>query len=88
MWDYAALTAEAAKLGGPAALRAFYRQAGRQQGFIMGVAVGGVCMGGAMLYNMKSPRVVVIANVEPTPQSSVETPEPGVGIAPAGATPS
>ena len=50
---YTELTKEAAKRGGPAALRAFYRNLGRGQGAIVGGAVVGV---GALLYNKVSAR--------------------------------
>lgn len=50
---YTELTKEAAKRGGPAALRAFYRNLGRGQGAIVGGAVVGV---GALLYYKVSAR--------------------------------
>ncbi|WP_329451926.1 hypothetical protein OG894_28785 [Streptomyces sp. NBC_01724] len=87
MWDYAKLSAEAAKRGGPAALRAAYRLAGRQQGIKIGQMVGrgqgvifgaGVGVGGTMLYNSLRTRRTGGAP-EPTPESSVETPGPGAG---------
>ncbi|MFF3171894.1 hypothetical protein ACFVQ0_04685 [Streptomyces sp. NPDC057900] len=82
MWDYAKLSAEAAKRGGPAALRAAYRLAGRQQGIAIGQMVGrgqgliigaGVGVGGTMLYNRLRARVVVGA-AEPVRESAEEAP--------------
>ncbi|MEU5417464.1 hypothetical protein [Streptomyces clavifer] len=99
MWDYAKLSAEAAKLGGPAALRTAYKRAGRTKGLEKGLAIGlwagrtqgvvvtaGVAYAGNALY--KTLRARSVANAEPTPQSSEETPEPGEGIDPTGAAPS
>ncbi|MGW8484954.1 hypothetical protein [Streptomyces sp. NPDC055886] len=40
MWDYAVLSAEASKRGGPAALRAAYKLAGRHQGLQAGMRKG------------------------------------------------
>ncbi|MFJ3545459.1 hypothetical protein ACIPQH_25225 [Streptomyces rubiginosohelvolus] len=40
MWDYAVLSAEASKRGGPAALRAAYNLAGRKQGVRAGMKKG------------------------------------------------
>lgn len=86
MWDYAKLSAEAAKRGGPAGLRAFYRLAGRQQGIVIGQMVGrgqgviigaGVGVGGTMLYNRLRARSVVSADVEPARESTAETPASG-----------
>ncbi|MFD9586639.1 hypothetical protein ACFWBM_18350 [Streptomyces sp. NPDC059980] len=50
---YTELTKEAAKRGGPAALRAFYRNLGRGQGAIVGGAIVGVS---ALLYNKVNAR--------------------------------
>ncbi len=96
MWDYAKLSAEAAKRGGPAALRAAYRLAGCQQGIKIGQTVGrqqgaiigaGVGVGGTLLYNSLRTRRTG-ANSAPTPESSVETPESGAGTDAQPATPS
>ncbi|MFJ2414323.1 hypothetical protein [Streptomyces brevispora] len=96
MWDYAKLSAEAARRGGPAALRAAYQLAGRQQGIKIGQMVGrqqgaiigaGVGVGGTMLYNSLRTRRTG-ANPAPTPESSVETPESGAGTDAQAATPS
>ncbi|MFD0020454.1 hypothetical protein [Streptomyces sp. NPDC058382] len=79
MWDYAKLSAEAAKRGGPAALRAAYRLAGRQQGIKIGQMVGrqqgviigaGMGVGGTMLYNSLRTRKTG-AGPESTPESSL-----------------
>ncbi|MEU9204825.1 hypothetical protein [Streptomyces sp. NBC_00464] len=40
MWDYAKLSAEASKLGGPAALRTAYKLAGRTKGLEKGLEKG------------------------------------------------
>ncbi|MFD8676785.1 hypothetical protein ACFV1A_27360 [Streptomyces seoulensis] len=62
---YTELTKEAAKRGGPAALRAFYRNLGRGQGAVVGAAAVGV---GTLLYSKVSARR--------TSSSATPVPEP------------
>ncbi|MFJ6908008.1 hypothetical protein [Streptomyces griseoluteus] len=93
MWDYAKLSAEAAKLGGPAALRAAYKLAGRQQGIKIGQMMGRgqgivigatVGVGGTMLVNRLRTLSTVGAAPAPAPapapacESITETPVSGV----------
>ncbi|MEH0402870.1 hypothetical protein ACFY7V_03525 [[Kitasatospora] papulosa] len=88
MWDYAKLSAEASKLGGPAALRAAYALAGRTKGLEKGFATGlragrtqGVVVGagvvyvgfvGNAVYKTLRARSVVSADAEPAPEGSMD----------------
>ncbi|MEK8143351.1 hypothetical protein NKH18_18115 [Streptomyces sp. M10(2022)] len=69
---YTELTKEAGKVGGPDALRAFYRQVGRGQGVIIGAAVTGVSVGGTLLYNKWRARGTSVA-AEQAPESITGT---------------
>ncbi|MFI2470976.1 hypothetical protein ACH475_32135 [Streptomyces globisporus] len=90
MWDYAKLSAEAAKRGGPAALRSAYKlagvkkgievglRAGRGQGFI----VGGGLVGGAWLYSKLNARTAaeqVGASAAEAPTACQEATVPPTG---------
>lgn len=83
MWDYAKLSAEAAKRGGPAALRAAYQLAGRQQGIRIGQMLGRgqglmigatVGVGGTMLFNRLRSLSVISAGTAPARETITETP--------------
>ncbi|MEU3028051.1 hypothetical protein ACPCBC_16910 [Streptomyces incarnatus] len=93
-WDYAKLSEEAAKRGGPAALRAFYRAKGAIIGRAQGIAIGraqgliigrgqGIVIGGAGVYGTMLLRNKMRARVT---NSSTE-PEPEAKTAPSAETP-
>ncbi|MFD0268534.1 hypothetical protein ACFVGY_18460 [Streptomyces sp. NPDC127106] len=69
-WIYAELTKEAGKLGGPDALRYFYRG----QGVIIGAALTGASVAGTVAYEKWRARRAAAA--DPAPQTT-ETPAPG-----------
>ncbi|WP_078894051.1 hypothetical protein [Streptomyces sp. NRRL S-1022] len=75
---YTELTKEAAKRGGPAALRAFYRR----QGLLIGAAVAGVSFAGTQLYSKVRARGsgTTAAPVSgPDSGSGTDAPAPGEG---------
>jgi hypothetical protein len=74
-WAYAELAKEAAKRGGPAALRAFYT--GR--GALIGSAVTGAsAIAGSVAYGKWSKRrAAAAAAAERAPETTTETPAPG-----------
>ncbi|MFH9400595.1 hypothetical protein [Streptomyces sp. NPDC017638] len=67
-WAYAELAKEAAKRGGPLALRYFYRG----QGIIIGSALTGGAIAGTVAYDKWSKRRAAAA--EPVAESTAETP--------------
>lgn len=69
-WAYAELAKEAAKRGGPVALRYFYRG----QGFIIGVTGGAIA--GTVAYDKWSKRRAAAA-AEPVAESTTEAPARG-----------
>jgi len=91
MWDYAVLSKEASKLGGPAALRTAYKLAGRTKGLEKGFAIGlwagraqgvvvtaGVAYAGNAIYRtLRAPRSVVSPDAQPAAEDTAGTPAPG-----------
>ncbi|THA54244.1 hypothetical protein [Streptomyces sp. A1136] len=78
-WAYAELAKEAAKRGGPAALRAFYT--GR--GVIIGSALTGAAIAGTVAHDKWSKRRAATAAAEPAPETTTKTPAPGDAPEPA-----